>query len=87
MTIAVISHDVDNFAAWKKFYDADSARRDKAGFRELIVGTRSDNPNKAYIIGIIDPISLDKLMNDPELKEKMKEAGVRGVPEIFYINT
>ena len=59
------------------FYDADVARRNEAGFRELAVGTRADNPNSVYIIWDGDPAVMEQMMQDPDLKAKMEEAGLR----------
>jgi hypothetical protein len=87
MTIAIISHEVNNFAAWKKQFDTDSDRRHLYDFREIIVGTKSDNPKKVFIVAITDPITFGKMMDDPELKFKMQENGVVSVPEVTFINT
>ena len=87
MAIIILNHDVKDFASWKPHYDADSDRRINAGIKELAVGTKSDNPNKVFIIWEGDLAPLEKMLNDPELKEKMDEAGVISPPEITVINT
>ncbi len=68
------------------FYEVDSARRTDAGFKELAVGTHSDNPNKVYMIWEGDPVILDQMLKDPELEAKMKEAGVTSAPEVTVIS-
>lgn len=68
-------------------YDADAAGRDEAGFKELPVGTRSDNPNSVYIIWDGDPKVMDQMMQDPDLKAKMDEACVTSAPEVIIINS
>lgn len=87
MATIIMSHDVVDYATWKPVYDADSARRDDAGLRELAVGTKSDNPNSVYIIWDGDAAIMEQMMRDPELEEKMKEAGVTSAPEVIIINT
>ena len=87
MAIIILNHDVKDFASWKQHYDADADRRIKAGFKEVAVGTKSDNPNTAYIIWEGDPAPLEKMLTDPELKEKMEEAGVISPPEFTIVNT
>ena len=87
MATIIMSHDVEDYATWKPIYDADSARRDEAGSRELAVGTKSDNPNSVYIIWDGDAASMDQMMQDPDLAEKMKEAGVTSAPKVIIINT
>ena len=87
MATIIMSHDVEDYATWKPIYDADVARRDQAGFKELAVGTQSDNPNKVYIIWEGDTAIMDQMMQDPDLEAKMKEAGVTSAPEVTIINT
>ena len=87
MAIIILSHDVKDFAAWKPVYDADAPRRKNAGLKELAVGTKSDNPNKVYMIWEGDPSLIDPMMKDPELKKEMERAGVISAPEFTIINT
>jgi len=87
MATIILSHDVKDFAAWKTHYDADSARRVSAGFRELAVGTASDNPNKVYMIWEGDAGAIDPMLQDPELKEKMQLAGVVSALEVIIVNS
>lgn len=87
MATIILSHDVKDFASWKPIYDADADRRKSAGFKELAVGTKSDNPQKVYMIWEGDPSPLEKMMEDPDLRAKMDEAGVISVPEFIVINT
>lgn len=87
MAIIILNHDVKDFATWKPYYDADSNRRTNLGLKEIAVGTKSDNPKKVYMIWEGDPAKLDKMINDPELKDLMDEAGVISRPDYFVINT
>ena len=87
MSTIILSHDVKDFASWKPHYEGDAARRRNAGFKEIAVGTHSENPNKVYIIWEGDPGALDNMLKDPELKEKMDAAGVISAPEVTIINS
>jgi hypothetical protein len=87
MAVIILSHEVKDFASWRPAYDADSARRDSVGLKELAVGTQSDNANKVFVIWEGDPSKAEKMMQDPEIGIKMKEAGVLSAPEITVINT
>lgn len=87
MAIIILNHDVKDFASWKPVYDADADRRINAGFEEIAVGTKSDNPNSVYMIWEGDPSSIEGMLKDPELKAKMQEAGVVSPPEFLVINT
>jgi len=86
MAIIIMSHDVKDFASWKSVYDADVERRQKAGFKELAVGTQADKPQRVFMIWEGEALP-DQMMQDPELKEKMAEAGVISAPEFTVINT
>ncbi len=87
MSIIILSHDVKDFASWKPHYDGDIARRENAGLKEIAVGTKSDNPNKVYMIWEGDATGLHQMLQDPGLKEKMEVAGVISPPEFTVINT
>lgn len=87
MATIILSHDVKDFASWKPHYDSDSARRENAGFKELAVGTQSDNPKKVIMIWEGDPSAVEQMLQDPALKEKMEVAGVISPPEVTIINT
>lgn len=87
MAVIILNHDVKDFASWKPIYDADADRRINAGFKELAVGTDSENPNKVIMIWEGDPTPLGDMLKDPELKEKMEEAGVISAPEFTVVNT
>ena len=87
MATIILSHDVKDFTSWKPVYDADVARRINAGFKELAVGTQSDNPNRVFMIWEGDPKAVEQMLQDPTLKEKMDEAGVISPPDVTIINT
>lgn len=87
MAIIIMSHDVADYAVWKPIYDADAPRREKGGFIELGVGTQADNPKKVYMIWEADLAAVELMMADPELQDKMKEAGVVSAPEMIVLNT
>lgn len=87
MATIILSHDVKDFKAWKPVYLADSARRTSAGLKEVAFGTKSDNPNKVYMVWQGDPGAVEKMMSDPNLAEVMKQAGVVSAPEVVIINS
>ena len=87
MATIILSHDVKDYASWKPHYEADKARRQNAGFKEIAVGTKSDDPNKVIMIWDGDPAAIDSMLKDPDLKELMETAGVISPPEITIINS
>ena len=87
MATIILSHDVKDFASWKPHYDADAPRRTKAGFKEIAVGTKSNDPKKVIVIWEADPAAVENMLKDPELKAKMEAAGVISAPEVTIVNT
>ena len=87
MAVIIASHPVADYAAWRPIYDADTERRKVNGIKTLAVGQKSDDPNMIYMIWEVEDAStIEKMMADPSLQEKMKEAGVTGPPEFVTIN-
>jgi len=78
-----IHHEVGDYAAWRKVYDAFDATRRKLGVTGQAVYRSVDNPNDVTVTH--DFKSADKakaFSTSPELKAAMEKAGVKGVPQI-----
>jgi hypothetical protein len=87
MATIILSHKVSDFKAWKKHYDGDAPRREKAKLKEIHVGARTDNPNHVYIIFQTSNVAtFEKMFKDPELKVIMKKAGVTSRPTAIILN-
>ena len=81
--VIIISHEVADFAAWKKRFDDGKANRDKAGLRERYVMRDADKPNT--VIVVFETSSIDnakKFVSDPGFKERIKKASTTGTAEI-----
>lgn len=87
MATLIITHDVQDYSAWKTLFDADTARHDAAGVKLLAVGTKEDSANTVYVIFDGEMDALKGMVNNPELKTVMENAGVIGAPVITYINS
>jgi hypothetical protein len=86
MATIILSHKVSDYKAWKKHYDNDAARREKAKLKEIYVGTKTDDANNVYIIFQTSSTSaFEKMVKDPELKAVMKQAGVIGQPKFTML--
>lgn len=82
-----ISHEVKDYAAWKKGFDADEINRKNAGLKVVGLYRSADKPN--VITGLIEaPNSnvADNFLNNPQLKANMEKAGVISAPEIRILN-
>jgi len=79
----MISHEVKDFATWKKGFDADEPNRAKAGFKFVSLYRSVEKPN--VITGILEAPSAEavqKFLSNPELKAAMEKSGVISAPEI-----
>ena len=80
-----ITHEVDNFEAWKKVFDMDEARHKEGGLTLTGLGTSDDNPSEVFMMfASYDLESAKAIVNDPNLKDMMSKAGVTSEPIINY---
>ena len=73
-----VRHEVTDYAAWRKVYDAFNATRLKLGVIGQAVYTSIDNPNDVTVTH--DFSSTDKataFASSPDLKAAMERAGVK----------
>ena len=88
MAHAILHHTVEDYDKWRPLYDEDEARRTEAGIRTIDVYRDADNPNNIFMYWEVDdPSKLTEMLADPELKEKMKAAGVTSEPVMNILNS
>ena len=80
--VVIISHEVADFAAWKKSFDAGKANRDKAGMNQRYVMRDLDKPNFVIVVFEADRESARRFVSDPAFKERIKKASVSGTADI-----
>ena len=82
-----VRHTVEDYAKWRSGFDAhDSTRRAAGSTGVNHIFRDSGNPNETTTI--LEWDSLDnarRFVQDPALREVMKEAGVVGQPEIRFL--
>lgn len=79
----VISHEVKDYAVWKKGYDGHQPVRKQAGFKVSGVYSDVKNPNLVTVIGQFpSAAAAEAFFASPELKETMSKMGVIGKPEM-----
>ena len=79
----IVTHEVKDYATWRKGYDADGGNRKKAGFKVMGVYADVNNPNMVSIIGEFpSAAAADAFTMSPKLKDVMEKAGVIGKPDI-----
>lgn len=86
-TYVIVQHDVADFDKWKTGYDEDAQRRKKTGLQEILVLKGDPNANSVSVVfGISDLEKARAFFSDPQLAEKMGEAGVISAPQFTYFN-
>jgi hypothetical protein len=78
-----VIHECEDFAVWRKGYDADLPGRAAAGLSELYLVRDHANPNLIGIVFETSDVGRAKAMiASPELATTMKAAGVIGTPKV-----
>jgi quinol monooxygenase YgiN len=80
-----VHHEVTDYAAWRKGFDAFQPTAEKMGSVSHAVYQATDNPND--IVVTHDFASAEKakaLAGSTELKAAMQSAGVKGKPQIWF---
>jgi hypothetical protein len=81
-----IQHKVANYAKWKPFYDGHDSARRANGLTSYVVARGINDPNMVLIALKMSDLEKAKSMaSSQELKDRMKKAGVLGMPTINYI--
>ena len=79
--LAVVSHPVKDFAAWRVVYDSVEAIRQKAGVTDAEVFQDPKDPNMVVIIHRFPTVeAAQAFLGDPALKEAMMKGGVTAPP-------
>ena len=82
-----VRHEVNDYAAWRKAFDAFRPEGKKMGAATASVYQSVDNPNDVTVTH--DFKSVDKakaFAASAQLKEAMGKAGVKGTPQIWLAN-
>ena len=80
-----VKHKVDDYAAWRKGYDAFESARIKLGVRGHAVYQDVDDGNDVTVWHDFDNLEAAKAFgNSSELKVAMKDAGVMMAPTIWF---
>jgi hypothetical protein len=74
-----------DYAKWRAFDNA-APLRDKAGMKNVQIYREVDNPTSALIWSDIDdPAKARAVLDSPDVRKAMQEAGVVGAPKIHVI--
>lgn len=79
----IMTHEVKDFAAWKKGFDAGKGVRSNAGVTIEDVYHSIDDPNLVTVIGEApSALVANAFLKSDELKRAMEKAGVISNPEV-----
>lgn len=81
----MVRSKVKDWDIWKKSFDGHKQARIDAGLTDRVISyTVGDNHNVTLVFAVADMEKAKAFMNSQDLKDKMKEAGVEGPPDIFF---
>jgi hypothetical protein len=79
-----VSHEVGNFDNWKAAFDADAVNRAALGIVGGSVSREVASPNRILVhFMVTDTVKVAEALASDEMKARMKEAGVKGAPQIW----
>ena len=86
MGTLMIHHRVRNYEAWRPAYDAHEPMRNSADLTSGRVFRATDDPNDLVILfDMADRQKAQDFVASDDLKTAMQGAGVKGRPEIYYL--
>ena len=82
--LAVFTHPVRDYAAWRKVFDAAAPMQKAMGIIGVEVFQDPKDPNKVIVVDRYpDMATLEKYLANPDLKEAMTKAGVTSPPTVL----
>ncbi len=84
MPTLFLKHKVASYDTWRPAYDGHLSKRNEAGLKEIGVYRESKDPNTLLIAWATDDVNKARtFISSPDLKTRMKEAGVISEPVIW----
>jgi heme-degrading monooxygenase HmoA len=86
MAHILVHHKVADYGKWKPVFDSHASFRSQNGSKGGTVFQNANDPNDVFILLEWESLeSLQKFSQSDNLKEAMKESGVVGMPEVYFI--
>ncbi|WP_254271736.1 putative quinol monooxygenase [Haloarcula marina] len=86
MAYLLVRHEVADYDQWKPYFDDDDDRRLEYGQQGYHLFRDAENPNEIVMLAEYDSEENARAFSESEeLPEIMKEAGVKGEPEIRFL--
>jgi heme-degrading monooxygenase HmoA len=86
MAHLLVHHKVEDYKKWKLAFDDHADYRSKHGSKGGKVFRNSSNPNELFVLIEWDNLeNAQKFAQSDQTKEVMKDAGVVGMPAIYFV--
>jgi hypothetical protein len=86
MIQVLVHHEVADYQRWRAVFDAALDFRHEGGEQSCRIFRMGSNPNDLTLLFDWDDLEkAQRYITCGELKKKMQEAGVLGVPEVHYL--
>jgi hypothetical protein len=86
MIQVLVHHEVADYQRWRAVFDAALDFRHEGGEQSCRIFRTAGNPNDLTLLFDWDNgEKARRYITSDELKSKMQEAGVKGVPEVHYL--
>ena len=87
MIQVLVHQEVNDYRNWRAVFDAAIDFRQLGGERSCRVFCKSGDPNNLTLLFEWEDLDgAQRYMNSEELRDKMMQAGVIGIPEIQYLS-
>lgn len=88
MAHVLVRCNVGNYASWKPVFDGHVAEREEAGSRGGFIFRNAEDSNEIFVLLEWESLELArKFMQSERQAQVMKEAGVTGAPDIWYLDS
>ena len=86
MAHLLVHHKVEDYKKWKLAFDGHSSMRSQNGSKGGKVFQSANNPNELFVLLEWDSLAnAQKFAQSDGIKEAMKNAGVVGMPAIYFV--
>lgn len=86
MTRIFVRHNVADYDAWRRGYDAFDSKRRDMGATSHEVWCAVDDPRDVTVShDFATPEAARAFADSPELREAMRNAGVEGQPTVWFV--
>jgi len=86
MVYVFVQHEVADYDAWKPGFDEHDETRLEYGQQGYQLFRAADDPNNVYMIGEFDSMeNAQAFLEESDVREKMAELGVKGEPQVAFL--